>query len=396
MRQAAKQPTGQRDLGRYAVTSVGGESVRAYLPPKLPPNPPVQLAGMLKLLGEADVALGRLDSVSALLPNPQLFLYTYIRKEAVLSSQIEGTQSTLVDLMLFESEGAPDAPRFDVAEVSNYVGSLNHGLERLNGGFPLSLRLLREMHSILLQDGRGADLDPGEFRRSQNWIVGTRPGNAHYVPPPPERLMECLGAFEKFLHAEDDLPVLVKAALAHVQFESIHPFLDGNGRLGRLLVTLLLCVSKTLQEPTLYLSLYLKKHRQRYYDLLTRVRETGDWETWVRFFLEGVRETAIQAADTAHRILRLLEADRARLETIGRASATALRMHQYLHARPAFNVTALARELGLSFPTVAAAASRMEALGILHEATGRSRGKVYFYTAYMDILNEGTEPLPRG
>jgi len=268
-------------LGTYVVKKFGEESFRAFVPPPLPPDPPVKLEALQRLLEEANQALGRLDGLASILPDPSLFIYLYVRKEAVLSSQIEGTQSSLSDLLLFESEEAPGVPIEDVQEVSNYVAAMNHGLRRLHEGFPLSLRLIREIHKVLLSRGRGSDKHPGEFRTSQNWIGGTRPGNAAFVPPPPEKIMECMGALETFLHHESrDLPVLIKAALAHVQFETIHPFLDGNGRLGRLLITFLLRVAGAIGEPILYLSLYFKTHRQQYYELLDRVRTAGDWEAW--------------------------------------------------------------------------------------------------------------------
>ncbi len=278
---------------------IGGEDVRLYVPRPLPPDPPLALGPEdIDRLERANRALGRLDALAQLLPDPDLFLYFYVRKEAVLSSQIEGTQSSLSDLLLFETDSAPGVPLDDVQEVSRYVAAMNHGIERLRGDFPLSLRLVREIHEKLLAKGRGAGKEPGQFRRSQNWIGGSRPGNAFYVPPPPEMVVECLGRLEKFIHDDPvKTPTLLKAALVHVQFETIHPFLDGNGRLGRLLITLILCNEGALRQPLLYLSLYFKQHRERYYELLQRVRTTGDWESWIRFFLEGVEQTAGQAVD---------------------------------------------------------------------------------------------------
>jgi Fic family protein len=280
---------------------------------------------MLQLaLEQANHALGRLDGLASILPDISLFIYAYVRKEAVLSSQIEGTQSSLSDLLLFENEEAPGAPLADVQEVSKYVAALHHGLKRMREGFPLSLRLIREIHEVLLSQGRGSDKAPGEFRRSQNWIAGTRPGNAAFVPPPPELVMESMGQLELFLHDErQDIPVLIKAGLAHVQFETIHPFLDGNGRLGRLLITFLLCAAGALREPILYLSLFFKTHRQLYYEMLTRVRTTGDWEAWLAFFLEGVTETADQAVIGARRIIAMLDDDRRKIDGLGRAAASA-------------------------------------------------------------------------
>src|SRR3979490_778242 len=266
-------------LGTYVVKTFKDESFKAYVPPPLPPDPPLARQTLLPLLEQANQALGRLDGLASILPDPSLFIYLYVRKEAVLSSQIEGTQSSFSDLMLFQSAEAPSVPLEDVQEVSNYVAAMNHGLRRLRGDFPLSLRLIREIHKILLSKGRGSQKRPGEFRESQNWLGGTRPGNAAFVPPPPEKMTECLDALEKFLHREkEDLPILVKAALVHVQFETIHPFLDGNGRLGRLLITLLLCHDRVLREPLLYSSLYLKQHRQQYYEELNAVRESGAFD----------------------------------------------------------------------------------------------------------------------
>ncbi|KTC70171.1 Filamentation induced by cAMP protein Fic [Legionella birminghamensis] len=280
-------------IGEQVKSSVAGETYTAYVPKPLPPSPSIEMDKIYPYLDQASLALGRLDGLSIILPDPSLFLYMYIRKEAVLSSQIEGTQSSLSDLLLYENQEIQGVPDQDVVEVSNYVAAIEHGLERIKNGFPLSLRLIREMHEILLSKGRGSSKQPGEFRRSQNWIGGTRPGNAKFVPPPPERLMETLDALEKFLHDETiKLPTLVKAALAHHQFETIHPFLDGNGRLGRLLITFILCVDGIMEQPMLYLSLYFKTHRQQYYDHLQLVRDTGDWEEWLQFFLKGVVETA--------------------------------------------------------------------------------------------------------
>jgi cell filamentation protein, protein adenylyltransferase len=389
----AKEKKDQR-IGRYITTNMGGEKVRAYLPPPLPPEPPLQLESLYGLMEEANRALGRLDGIASILPDTPLFLYMYIRKEALLSSQIEGTQSSLSDLLLFESEETPGAPLDDVQEVSNYVAAMNYGLAKLRDDFPLSLRLIRDIHNILLSKGRGSTKQPGEFRRSQNWIGGTRPGNALYVPPPPDLVQDCMGDLEKYLHDnEPGLPVLIKAALIHVQFESIHPFLDGNGRLGRLLVTFLLCAEGVLQEPILYLSLYLKTHRRHYYDLLQRVREDGDWEAWLDFFLTGVKETADQAAEAARQILAIFERDRRNIESLGRPAASALRVHQYMQSKPIVSVPVAAKELGLSAPTVRKSVEHLKALDIARESTGKKRGKLYVYDAYLTLLNEGTDPL---
>jgi Fic family protein len=379
--------------GRYEATRTGGERVRAFVPHDLPPDPPLQFTGALQqALEPAAIALGRLDSISTLLPDTSLFLYSYVRKEAVLSSQIEGTQSSLSDLLLFELEEAPGVPFDDVIEVSNYVRALDHGLARLREGFPLSNRLIREIHGVLLSRGRGEGKDPGEFRRSQNWIGGSRPGNAVFVPPPPHLVPECMGAFERFLHDESsELPVLIRAGLAHVQFETIHPFLDGNGRIGRLLITFLLCHSGVLHEPLLYLSLYLKQHRAAYYELLDSVRRNGDWEAWLEFFLEGVGETAEGAVSTAKRLVDLFGQDREKIVPRGRRAGSALRVHDALKARPVTSMQDVCSRTGLSFPAASSAMEVLVDLGIASELTGKRRNRIFAYDRYLTILSEGTE-----
>jgi Fic family protein len=382
----------KRRLGRYLVKTYGEETVRAFVPPPLPPDPPLQLEAVQRLLEQANQSLGRLDGLASVLPNLSLFLYAYVRKEAVLSSQIEGTQSSLSDLLLFESHETPGVPLNDVQEVSNYVAALTYGLDRMRGGFPLSLRLLREIHGVLLSKGRGAEKQPGEFRTSQNWIGGTRPGNAAFVPPPPDLVPECMNALELFLHEERTaIPVLIKAGLVHVQFETIHPFLDGNGRLGRLLITFLLCAAGALREPILYLSLYFKQHRSTYYELLDRVRSKGDWETWLDFFLTGVRDTAEQAAAAARRILAIFEEDRRKIEALGRPAASVLRVFEHLQRSPILSIPAAAGKIGISAPTVAKSVEHLLALGIVRENTGRQRRRIFVYHAYLTVLNEGTE-----
>lgn len=383
-------------LGRYMETSTGGENVRAFIPPALPPSPPIDLLPLLERLSTAERALGRLDGITVLLPSHELFLYMYVRKEAVLSSQIEGTQSTLTDLLRFETDAEAGQPIDDVREVSNYVDAMMFGLERMKE-LPLSLRLVREMHERLLQSGRGAAMNPGEFRRSQNWIGGTRPGNALYVPPPVHELNGVLTALEQFLHEETShLPALIKAGLIHVQFETIHPFLDGNGRIGRLLVTLYLCMEGVLHKPLLYLSLYLKTHRAEYYRLLQAVRQEGAWEAWLQFFLEGVEQTANQAFDAAMRIANLFRQDRERITERGERVGSALRLHDFLQRNPLVTANRLGQETGLSAPTVNVALADLETLGIVAEMTGKKRGRVFGYTAYLRILNEGTTPLSTG
>ena len=380
--------------GYYENTTTAGEAVKAFVPAQLPPAPPIDWTPELRdKFDEALLALGRLDSISTLLPDVSIFLYTYVRKEAVLSSMIEGTRSSLSDLLLFEMNEEPGVPLDDVKEVSNYVNALDYGLERLRSGFPMSLRLIREIHGKLLEDGsRGADKNPGEFRQSQNWIGGTRPGNAFYVPPPAHVVPDCMGALEMFLHDQPQrTPILLKAALAHVQFESIHPFLDGNGRVGRLLITLLLANSGALRLPMLYLSLYFKTHRQAYYDFLNKVRTDGDWETWLDFFADAVRVTAGQAVDTVRRLDALAQQGRAAIHQLGRAASSALRIHHELLYRPICDGNQLKRKTGLTLSTINKSLDHLIELGLVKELTGKQRYRIFSYPAYIDILNEGTE-----
>jgi len=382
--------------GTYVTSSTAGETVKAFVPNFLPPEPAIDLTDRdHDLIERASRALGRLEGVTTLLPDISLFIYFYVRKEAVLSSQIEGTQSSFSDLLLHEEELAPGVPLDDVQEVSRYVAAMNHGLKRLReDDFPLSLRLIREMHEVLLSKSRGSDKMPGEFRRSQNWLGGTRPGNARFVPPPPDHVADCMANLEKFLHDQPRrTPVLIKAALAHVQFETIHPFLDGNGRLGRLLITLILCAEGALTQPLLYLSLFFKQHRQEYYDRLDAVRLKGDWLGWLRFFFEGVEHTAQQAADTAGKILKLFDEDRARVEGLGRKAGSARRLLELLRRHPITTVPNATRQLNLSAPTVRKAMEGLADLNIVREITGKLRDRIYIYDQYVDILDEGTQPL---
>jgi Fic family protein len=388
----------RRELqGHYVTISTVGEKAQAFVPAPLPPLPPIEWTPELRgKFDQALLALGRLDSVAVLLPDTSLFLYMYIRKEAVLSSMIEGTQSSLSDLLLYELDQEPGVPLDDVREVSNYVAALDHGLRRLAEGFPLSLRLLKEIHGVLLQKGRGSHQTPGEFRRSQNWIGGTRPGNAAFVPPPAEEVADCMGKLELYLHDQPEpTPVLLKAALAHVQFETIHPFLDGNGRLGRLLITLLLCEHKVLRQPMLYLSLYFKTHRQHYYELLNNVRQTGDWEAWLDFFAEAVAITATQAVETARQLLDLSNQDRDKISRLGRAAASSLRVHRVLMQHPIATSGLLAQKTGITAATVNRALGHLEQLGIIRELTAQKRNRLFSYTRYVDIMNRGTEPPGR-
>jgi Fic family protein len=379
--------------GNYQITAVGGERIAAFVPAPLPPVPPLDPGAALpQALERATLAVGRLDNLDALLSDTSIFLYCYVRKEAVLSSMIEGTQSSLADLLLFELDEAPGVPMNDVVEVSNYVAALNHGLARLSEGFPLSNRLIREIHGVLLSRGRGSGKDPGEFRRSQNWIGGSRPGNAAFVPPPHHLVPECMADLERFLHANDDgLPVLIRAGLAHVQLETIHPFLDGNGRVGRLLITFLLCHRAVLRLPLLYLSLYFKQNRDEYYRLLGEVRTTGDWESWLGFYLEGVRQTAEAAVESARRLTLLFSEDRERIAAQGRRAGSMLRVHAALQARPLASLSDIVKSIGLTFPTASAAIGALVSLGIAREITARRRNRVFAYGRYLEILSEGTE-----
>jgi Fic family protein len=376
--------------------TTGDETYAVFHPKPLPPSPPLVTEPLQDLADRANQALGRLDGVTLLLPNPDQFLHSYIRKEAVLSAQIEGTQSSLSELLIFEHEDAPGAPRPEVAEPLNYVRALYHGLERLDSGFPLSNRLLREVHAILLDGTGGQNQDPGHFRRTQNWIGGSRPGNARYVPPPPQLVPEAMSDLERFLHGKPTpTPVLIRAALAHAQFETIHPFLDGNGRLGRLLVTLLLSgQERVLSKPLLYLSLYLKRNRDTYYERLQRVRTDGEWEEWVRFFLDGVIDVATSATETTRRLLALVEADRRSIQELGRAAASAARLHDLVTREVVFRIPQAAVRLDSTEVTVGNAARNLERLGIVAETTGRSRNKRFVYREYLRIVEEGTAEQP--
>ncbi len=380
--------------GHYEIAVIGGEKVRAFIPDPLPPHPPLHFSPQRqRLLERATLALGRLDSITVLLPDPDIFLYTYVRREALLSSQIEGTQSSFSDLLLFELEEAPGLPLNEVVEVSNYVAALEHGIRRLEEGFPLCNRLIREMHAILLSRGRGSHKAPGEFRRTQNWIGGRRPGDAHFVPPPPHAVEPAMAALERFLNEEQRYPALVNAALAHVQFETIHPFLDGNGRMGRLLIAFSLYHDQLLSHPLLYLSLYFKQHRDDYYRLLDRVRAEGDWEAWLDFFLEGVERTAQNAVETAQALVRLFEQDEERVQRSIRRPGTTLRVLRALRERPLITIKEVTRRTGLTPASAGKGMMHLEALNIVREITGRKRSRVFAYERYLALLSEGTEPL---
>jgi Fic family protein len=378
--------------GRWVRQQAGAEGFAAFIPAPLPPSPPLHFTPELQRLSEAaGRALGRLEGLSASV-EPDRLLYMYVRKEAVLSSAIEGTQSTLSDLLRYEADGVPGTPVDEVQEVSRYVAALQHGVRRIRSGkLPLSLRLIREVHNVLIKSGRGGLQAPGEFRRAQNWVGGTRPGNATYVPPPPPEMLAALDNLERFIHDEFGFtPPVIKAGLAHAQFETIHPFLDGNGRVGRLLVSLMLVVDKVLSQPFLYLSLYFRENRADYYDALQRVRTHGDWEGWLRFYLIGVEVVANQAADTVAALTALFEKDRARIQGLGRAAGSALRVYDVLRRRIVVSIPGVAKEADVTWPTAKAALERLRGLRIAAENTGRQRDRLYTYTRQLAILNQGT------
>jgi Fic family protein len=385
--------------GRFVPQQSGAEAFSAFHPRPLPPVPPLRTeADVQARIDAANQALGRLDGVTLLLPDPDLFIYVYVRKEAVLSSQIEGTQSSLSDLLLFEHQAAPGVPIGDVEATSNYIAAANHGLHEIGAGRPISLRLIRELHRLLVQGTRGSLRDAGEFRRVQNWLGGNSPAMARFVPPPPLEVIGAMSALEKFIHDDPvKTPTLLKAALSHAQFETIHPFLDGNGRVGRLLITLLLCAEpppperRVLTRPLLYLSLYLKRNRDAYYDSLQRIRTDGEWEEWVAFFLDGVIEVSSQATTATQRIVQMIEADRQRLHTLGRAAGSAQQVHALLGRKVVTSIPEATRDLPLTEPTVATGLGHLERLGIAREITGRKRGRLFAYDEYLGILNEGTE-----
>ncbi|MDR2143619.1 MAG: Fic family protein, partial [Treponema sp.] len=362
---------------------VAGEVYYTYVPAPLPPAPAVDMAIIANWLARANLAVGELNGTIEAAPNADIINYMYVRKEAVLSSQIEGTQSTLDDLLRYESNGQAGVPVGDVEEVSSYVAALNHGLKRVEEGFPLSLRLIRDIHKKLLANSRGRNKMPGEFRTSQNWIGGTRPGNAHFVPPPPDKLSSLLSDLEKFMHAEDNLPPLIKSALIHQQFETIHPFLDGNGRTGRLLITLFLCVQGFLRSPFLYLSLFFKQHRDLYYEKLNEVRKTGDWEDWLNFFLEGVAETAADAKNTLVAVKNLFVTDDAKVAGFGRARSSAEAVFAEFKQKPLLTIAEITRRTGLSKPTVISAVARLANPGIIKNTSEKKWGQIYAYSGYI-------------
>jgi Fic family protein len=381
--------------GSYQIDSTSGEEVRAFVPAPLPPAPDIDWTAQLRAAHEsAMIALGRLDGVTAVLPAPHIFIYSYVRKEALLSSQIEGTQSTLTDLFAFEADRDLAEDFNDVVEVSNYVKALDYAVNELRTGTPLCNRLLRATHEILLSEGRGKSQNPGAFRASQNWIGGTRPGNARFIPPPHQEVENCMAQLERFVNSADlSHSALTRAALSHVQFETIHPFLDGNGRLGRMLITLILLDRKLLKEPLLYLSLHLKQNRSMYYELLNSIRSTGDWESWLHFFFCGVEQTATSSATTAQTLLKVFAKDREMLMSQGRASPTLVQVHATLEKTPVFTAASLMKETKLSAATVNKALEKLQVLGLVKESTGRKRNRLFIYERYWRELDKGAEPI---
>lgn len=379
----------QRVSGRYISQQNGGEQFSAYIPKPLPPDPTIDYHSLEPLISEAAAELGRLDAVGQLIPEAKLFLHAYVRKEAVLSSQIEGTQSSLADLLLYENGGVAGVPEDDVVEVSRYVAAMEYGLKRLRlDGFPLSLRLIKEMHGMLMRHGPGAHVDAGEFRRVQNWIGGTKPGNAYFVPPPANEVIPAMGDLEKFLHSSKEMYPLITAGLAHAQFETIHPFPDGNGRLGRLLITLILCAAGVLQRPLLYLSLFFKDNRREYYHQLDAIRKHGDWEQWLRFYLTGVRDISKGAYVKARKIIELFANDAERVAAIRRGTRVAWEEFNILKERGMLSIPAAAKLLDTTYPTAATGLAALEEAGIVKEITGGKRDRIYAYTAYVDLLNK--------
>jgi Fic family protein len=378
--------------GQYVASIAGGVNCQAFIPAPLPPQPPLQLDNRLQSrINLAMLALGRLDAISVLLPDARLFLYSYVRKEAVMSSRIDGAQSSLSDLMLYEMDGVPGVPMHDVQEVSCYVNALELGVRRIREGQPIAFRLLTELHRALMTSGRGINKGPGEFRKNQVWIGGHRADEAIFLPVPANELANCWAELERFLN---DVPEatdpLIKAALAHVQFETIHPFMDGNGRLGRLLIPLILVAANVLSEPLLYLSVFFKKHRQVYYERLQQVRVSGDWESWLFFFVDAVAETANQAVNTAQQLKQLREVDRDRLRSLGRMAPSAQKVLDVLFEYPIANINTLVKNGNITAATAGKVMDKLAQpdLALVRELTGQKRNRVFAYSACIEILNQ--------
>lgn len=375
--------------GRLVIQQTGIDGFSSFIPNPLPPVPSLRYDDELNsLIEKAMAALGRLDGISSILPNPDLFLYMFVRKEAVLSSQIEGTQSSLTDLIEFENLKRTRSSIDDVKEVSNYVKAMDYGVKRIKS-LPISSRLLGEIHKILVKSTRGGQKSPGDFRKSQNWIGGSKPANARFVPPPHQEVLNCMSDLEKFLNDPNNtMPIIIKSGLAHVQFETIHPFLDGNGRIGRILITLILLSEKILEKPLLYLSLFFKEHRDEYYDYLSKVRTDGDWEGWIKFYLSGVYEVSREAAKAVKSILNLQAKHSTLLVNLGKASDSALKLLDLLYKNPIQTVGSVSNSLKLSAPSSRKAINNLVSLGILKEITGKKRDREYWYKEYLSILIE--------
>ncbi len=380
--------------GVYERSQTEGVDFSAFIPNPLPPIPPLDMDQFHQGLEAAHLALGYLDAMIARLPSIEPVLFSYVRREAIASSQIEGTQSTFEDLLTFELGGAPSTSLDDAAEVSNYVSALQHGISRLRDGFPISSRLIREVHEILMQGEARRHLMPGEYRRSQNWIGGSSPATAMYVPPPPDDVLDCMSQLEQFIHDErSTLPIVIKAGLAHAQFESIHPFLDGNGRAGRLLIALMLEASEVLSEPALYLSLYFKQRRPEYYSLLGQLRDNGDWELWLRYFVDGVLWTAEDCIAVTEELSARFDVDQQQLRQLGRRATSVVSAHEAFARRPMLNLRELSNETGLSLNAAASATDTLIELGIVAERTGQRRNRIFAYDAYISILSRGGQPF---
>ena len=362
-----------------------GESYKIYIPNLLPPHPPIKLVEIESSWNRAEIAVSALNDVVSIVPNPSILNYMYVRKEAVLSSQIEGAQSTLDDLLRYESEQSVGVPIDDVEEVSSYVSALNYGLKRIQERFPLSLRLIREIHKILLETSRGRYKTPGEFRILQNWIGGTRSGNAHFVPPPPDKVIDLMSNLEKFLYNEE-IPPLIRAAIIHQQFETIHPFLDGNGRVGRLLITLFLCERKFLKSPLLYISLFFKKHREVYYKKLDVVRNDGNWEDWLNFFFEAVTETANDARSTLISIKKIFEIDDNKITSLGRPHITASAVFNQFKQKPLLTIAEIVNRTGLAKNTAISSVKHLMSLNIIKNTSEKKWRQIYSYFGYIDLL----------
>lgn len=368
---------------------------KAFIPSPLPPTPPVKIEGTLnQLLADANIALGRLDTMGYLLPNVDYIIAMYVRKEALLSSQIEGTQASLEDIFEYESH-APVKNIHDIEEVVNYIKALNHGLKRIKE-FPMSIRLIKEIHCILLSETRGREKTPGEFKRSQNWIgpAGSTLKNASFIPPPPAEALDAMGQLELYMHREGGLPILITCALIHYQFETIHPFLDGNGRLGRLLITFYLCWKGIMQKPLLYLSYYFKLHRQEYYDRLNLVRERGDYEQWIEFFLKGIIWTSASALETIKQVLALADTHKKLLVQRKIASPLAIGLLDFLFVKPHLTIQEVVDHFQISFQIAQNLVTQFATLGILKEITGKKRNRRFSYWEYLNFLSEGTHPFP--